>query len=70
MEVGKNICFRWGYWLRFCPCHFLDVKLGEMLNFLICEMRMNFLEDLGRFHETCVKCAQYNAARKFIESWI
>ena len=36
---------------------FLDVQLGKMLNFLICEMRMNFLEDLGGFNETCEMCS-------------
>lgn len=48
---------------------FLDVQLGNMLNFLICEMRMNFLEGWGGLMRH-VKWAKYNAARKFIKSWI
>lgn len=49
---------------------FLDVQLGNMLNFLICEMRMNFLEGWGGGLMRHVKWAKYNAARKFIKSWI
>lgn len=36
---------------------FLHVQLGKMLSFLICEMRMNFLEDLEEFNETCEMCS-------------